>query len=264
MCSVACREHMRMQGILMHAEEAAQVYVQWICTYIQLYLQIILKCIFTSQKADSHTLQVKPLKSGWGARWGRVLPHKPSSPEPLKSPRWGTWHRFRHLGRGCHAFNGQQKQLYLLHTRKGLATLPAQAGIIQSLIQKAREVQVASQGLATVLCPLSVLTEVSCDCQLTIEFSWHTWSLCWCLGVGLKLRHGGQDHPLFSQPSSKTRDPRKRMQWKPGAAPILSRDKATNVSQSLGAAKVSSAHFTSKRWYFHWVMQVKLERCLQE
>lgn len=80
MCSVACREHTHMQGILMHAVEAAQVYVQWICTYIQLYLQIMLKYIFTSLKADSHTLRVKPLKSGWGLSEEGFCP---ISPPPL-------------------------------------------------------------------------------------------------------------------------------------------------------------------------------------
>lgn len=45
MCGVACREHTHMQGILPRAEEAAQVYVPWICAYIQLYLQVRHICI---------------------------------------------------------------------------------------------------------------------------------------------------------------------------------------------------------------------------
>lgn len=45
MCGVACREHSHMQGILPCAEKAAQVYVPWICPYIQLYLQVRHICI---------------------------------------------------------------------------------------------------------------------------------------------------------------------------------------------------------------------------
>lgn len=53
MCSVACRERTHMQGIFTCAEEAAQVYVAWICAYIQLYLQVRHVCIVFLKKQTS-------------------------------------------------------------------------------------------------------------------------------------------------------------------------------------------------------------------
>jgi len=44
----------------MHAGEAAQVYVLWICINIQLYLQIIRKCIFVLKTRLLHAVGETP------------------------------------------------------------------------------------------------------------------------------------------------------------------------------------------------------------
>lgn len=68
---------------------------------------------------------------------------------------------------------------------------------------------------------------------------------------GRKQQQGRTGSPFVPPTILQDQGPQEKDAGKPGAAPILSRDKATNLSQSLGAAEVSSAHFTSKHWYFH-------------